>query len=161
VQRFKPKFERFEMQFRQLLGGLLLDLDAHIEPPAQVKPRLRFFWEYGMDTPFWTGNDEAVALFDIAHVELESLGVPEGLRGEITSLAELYDEAIGYWVVERVWLWRQDECDRFNDASRDVFRRCQELLGDQFELSYEVNECTEDLSLDRYLSEPEWFRREG
>jgi hypothetical protein len=57
--------------------------------------------------------------------------------------------------------WRQEECERFNKASEELFAQINCELGPGYLLGYEQEEMREDPELDSYLSDPDgfWLRK--
>jgi hypothetical protein len=55
--------------------------------------------------------------------------------------------------------WRQEECDRFNQAAIELFERIQMELGGEYEVLNEQDPIIEDSDLDEYLKDPDSFKR--
>jgi hypothetical protein len=48
--------------------------------------------------------------------------------------------------------WRQEECERFNTAAKELLEAIRRDLGDEFEVVDEQEELREDPDLDAYYS---------
>ncbi len=90
--------------------------------------RIRFFFDWGC-TPFCSGNDETRECFDYP-IEPEKLPLSQETMKRSYELAEWHDKSLNCF-------WRQEECDRFNTAVKQLFEAARDELGEEFEL---VNE---------------------
>lgn len=138
-----------------------LDRSYHGAMPSSEdpeKPQLSFWWDWGCG-PFWCGNDEARAMFDVGPIDPEVLGLPEALAVEVEQMIEWHDTSLNWEYPPAPGPWRQEECDRFNAASMRLYETSRTILGDSIVLVYKHKEECEDPDLDRYLANPKQFKR--
>jgi hypothetical protein len=69
-----------------------------------------------------------------------------------------HDQALNWEYPPDPGPWRQDECERFNQAAKDLLITVRQELGDHFEVIDELVEETEDPDLDAYLRDPKAFK---
>jgi hypothetical protein len=124
-------------------------------------PRLEFWWEWLVASPFWPANEEALQIFDPGEVDAEELELPRDLVNELKAAAAWHDSALNWEYPPDPGPWRQEECDHFNVTSRKLFERCQMLLDGRFEITYAHMEEKEDPDLDAYLDAPKSFKRKN
>lgn len=123
----------------------------------EQKYRIRFFFDYGSGICFWSGNDNTNAKFGYP-IELEALPLSPETSKILTDLVEWYDQSLNWEYPPDPGLWRQEECDRFNDTVKQLLETIKKELG-EFELCNEQPELMEDPDLDDYLNDPKGFRR--
>ncbi len=121
--------------------------------------RIRFFFDWGC-TPFWSGNDETRECFDYP-IQPEKLPLSQETMKRSYELAEWHDKSLNWDYPPDPSPWRQEECDRFNTAVKQLFEAARDELGEEFELVNEQYELSEDPDLDEYLKNPKEFRRSG
>ncbi|HEX2091878.1 MAG TPA: hypothetical protein VHG28_05715 [Longimicrobiaceae bacterium] len=121
--------------------------------------RIRFFYDWGVDTPFWCGNDAAYEKFDVGPIEPEHLGLSARTCERVRKLAVWHDTALNRDYPPDPGPWRQGECDRFNAAVDDLLRAVRSELSEEYELVDEQARFREDPDLDAYLADPRGFRR--
>lgn len=119
--------------------------------------RIRFFFDWGC-TLFWSGNSEARERFGYA-IEPEALPLSCATIEEAYRLSAWHDRSVDQHHPMNPGPWRQEECDRFNAAVRELFERAHAELGEDFELVTEQREYHEDPDLDEYLENPNSFPR--
>lgn len=124
----------------------------------EQKYKIRFFFDYGSGTCFWSGNDRARARFDYA-IEPEELPVSLETIKKAKDLLEWYDQSLNWDYPPDPGLWRQEECDRFNKATKQLFEIVKTQLAEDFELGNEQIDLIEDPDLDEYLKNPQEFKR--
>ena len=132
-----------------LLGCLLME----------EKYRLRFFFEWGVDSCFWAGNDKAYDRYGVGDVDLEELPLSPATADRIQELAGWYYTALNWDYPPDPGPWRQEECDRFNLTVKELLAIVQAELGDSYELVSSQDEIMEDPELDEYLLDPQGFVR--
>ncbi len=92
-------------------------------------------------------------------VDPEQLPISAALRAELIRVAEWYDTALNRDYPPDPGPWREDECQRFNAAVRDLVVRLRTELSPDWVLRDCAEEMHEDPDLDRYLADPVGFRR--
>ncbi|MBW4421090.1 MAG: hypothetical protein KME13_17945 [Myxacorys californica WJT36-NPBG1] len=121
--------------------------------------QIRFFYDWGCDSPFWCDNDAARVKFDVGLIEPEALGLSIQTSERIRALAEWHDTALNWTYPPDPGPWRQEECDRFNAAVDALLETIRAELSEEYELIDRQWRASEDPDLDRYLADPEGFRR--
>jgi hypothetical protein len=122
---------------------------------------LRYFFEWGGGC-LWPGD--AAAYRDLGQGPLDLREPcplplsPQTLR-RCRELADWHDTALNWEYPPDPGPWRQEECDRFNLASRELLATMRQELGAAFDLVDEQPVMAEDPDLDRYLADPKGFRR--
>jgi hypothetical protein len=111
-----------------------------------MKRQYRFFFEWGTDNVLWPWSDEDV-----------EISAP--LQERATKLGYWYRSSVNLNDAFAPSLWRQEECDRFRAASRQLFLDIQAELADKIELIYRQREPDESPCLDEYLRDPDGFTR--
>ena len=122
------------------------------------KYKLRYFFEFGAG-PLWAINDAARRDFSIAYISPESLPLSEETQRRAGELAAWYDQSLNQEYPPDPSPWRQDECDRFNNASKQLFAIICTELGEDYNLVDQQQVLSEDPELERYLKDPKGFRR--
>lgn len=126
-----------------------------MHPPYQIW----FSYDWGCDSPFWCGNDAAIAKFDVGPIEPEALGLSIQTAEKVRSLAEWHDTALNWDYPPDPGPWRQEECDRFNAAVDALLEVIRAELSEEYELLDRQCRFSEDPDLDRYLADPKGFQR--
>src|SRR5271163_5028489 len=121
--------------------------------------RLKFFCEWGGGPCLWADNDNARARFDVGGVDYGQLGLSLDTVELANRLCDWHDQSLNRDYPPDPGPWRQDECDRFNAAARDLLERIRRELGEEFEVIDHQWELGEDPDLDAYLKNPKGFRR--
>jgi hypothetical protein len=116
----------------------------------------RYFFEYGAG-PLWACNDAAQRDFGISYILPELLPLSEETQRRTTELALWFDQSLNNDYPPDPSLWRQDECDRFNDASDKLLANIRAELGGDFLVIDEQSHLSEDPRLDGYLDNPKAF----
>lgn len=140
--------------------------DAPVERGRQIgtnetKPLLRFRheWRGGW---LWPGNDTARRVLDLGPYDLhDPCPLPlssESLRS-CSELGRWHDTSLNWDYPPDPGPWRQDECDRFNLAARQLFAQLAAEVGPTYEIHNAQPDLTEDPDLDRYLEDPPGFAR--
>lgn len=118
---------------------------------------IRFFFEW-MGTCFWGDNDAAQERFDY-YIEPEELPLSESTIKRANELMQWQDKALNWEYPPDPGPWRQEECDRFHQAARELLSTVRQELGARFEVLDELDEMQEDPDLDAYLRNPKGFKR--
>ncbi|WP_088890572.1 hypothetical protein [Leptolyngbya ohadii] len=121
--------------------------------------QIRFFYDWGCGWPFWSGNDAATVKFPEYCIDPKKLGLSEKTCERIDALGVWHDTALNWNYPPDPSPWRQEECDRFNAAVDDLVETIRAELGEEYELLDQQSRFQEDPDLDRYLADPQNFRR--
>jgi hypothetical protein len=122
------------------------------------KYKIRFFFDYGSGTCFWSGNDKTRAKFNYP-IKPEELPLPVESLKKVRDLLEWYDQSLNWSYPPDPGPWRQGECNRFNHAVKQLLKTVKMELGEEFELCNEQPDLIEDPDLDQYLKDPKGFSR--
>lgn len=119
--------------------------------------RLRYWFEWGAGC-LWSADDTTNERFgyDIAP---EALPLSANTIQRANELMAWHDQALNWAYPPDPGPWRQDECDRFNQAAKDLLLALREELGAHFDVIDAVVKMQEDPDLDAYLWNPQGFRR--
>ncbi|WP_410623806.1 hypothetical protein [Amycolatopsis sp. cmx-8-4] len=109
---------------------------------------MRFFFDAGSGTVLWAG---------VGPADVDRLPISAGLRAELDSLVEQYDESLNWDYPPDPGPWREARCLRFNADVRAALARLRRELGEDVEDGF--TELHEDPDLDRYLAGPKGFKR--
>lgn len=118
---------------------------------------IRYWFEWGGGC-FWGANDAAQKRFGYFIVP-EQLPLTENTIKRANELTEWHDQALNWEYPPDPGPWRQEECERFNQAAKDLLITIRQELGDHFEVIDELVEEKEDPDLDAYLQDPKGFER--
>ena len=121
-------------------------------------PEMTFDLEWGAGVFLWMYSPEDEARWGGNPIALDVLPISGGLRGDLQQRGEWHDTALN-WTDDAPGPWRQAECDRFNRAASEAFRRLQDELGPDWDLVRYFGRFDEDPDLDRYLADPRGFKR--
>ena len=114
-------------------------------------------WIYNLDDQEKWGN--------VIHLPDAELRLSPELSDELTKLGCWYDESFDWADPSGPSPWRQDECDRFNQAMIDTCRRLGNELGPRWNLHIEFSALREDPAGDRspngHTADHERHRRTG
>lgn len=124
-----------------------------------MKPKylFRFFYDWG-STPLWSANDAAYEKFGFGDIILEEFLSPETVK-RADELSDWYYTSLNQDYPPDPSLWRQEECDRFNAAVKQLFETMKAELGEEFELQWEQEVLVEHPDLDEYLKDPNAYDR--
>ena len=125
------------------------------------KTRLKFMWDWQVSWPLWPADQEAVSRLGVGPIDPATLGLPTSLIEKFDRLSAWHDTALNWSYPPGPGPWRQEECERFNSASKSAFEKAATLLHDHFEVAYAHREEREDPDLDSYLADPTQFRRKA
>jgi hypothetical protein len=120
---------------------------------------LNFWWDWNCESPFWPANEAAHSRFGYGPIAPEKLGLPIVLAAELVDTSDWHDKSLNWEYPPDPGPWRQDECDQFNEKSKDLFNQCCAVFGPSITLVYKHRDEQEDPDLDRYLVDPKKFRR--
>jgi hypothetical protein len=117
--------------------------------------RYWFEWKAGC---FWSANDATRERFGYL-IPPEELPLSEGTIKRANELVDWHDQALNWEYPPDPGPWRQEECERFNQAAKDLLITVRQELGEHFEVIDELVEEKEDPDLDAYLRDPRGFKR--
>ncbi|GHO84838.1 hypothetical protein [Dictyobacter formicarum] len=118
--------------------------------------RYRFEW---LGECFWSANDEARGRFGYA-IFPEMLPLSEQTIERTNELMAWHDQALNWDYPPDPGPWRQEECERFNYAARELLNAVRQELGSNFEVIDDFVEEKEDPELDAYSQDPKGFVRQ-
>src|SRR5690349_11006223 len=93
---------------------------------------LRFFFEYGVDTPLWPGPSDMPAL-DSPHgypCAPERLPITSGTSNELTRLADLYQSSLDWDHPAGPSPWRPEQQESFQREADAALTALRHELGD-------------------------------
>ncbi|GLV60203.1 hypothetical protein KDH_70250 [Dictyobacter sp. S3.2.2.5] len=127
-----------------------------MKPEAQYI--IRYWFEWAAEC-FWSVNDAARERFGYAIIP-EALPLSAQTIELVNELISWHDHALNWEYPPDPGPWRQEECDRFNQAARNLLATIRQELGEQFEVIDDFVEEVEDPELDAYLQDPQGFVRQ-
>ena len=132
-------------------------------PPGQ-KYKLRFFFDYGAGGCLWADNDLARQDFGFGPIDKTIADKTGKLSAEILiQIDDLDNRHSGYYNKDYPpdpSLWRQNECDDFNQRVDTLRSRLRQQLNDDFEIVDLQKRYSEDKELEEYLRNPKNFKRQ-
>jgi hypothetical protein len=127
------------------------------------KYRLRFFFDYGAGGCLWADNDLAKQDFGIGPIDKIIADKTGKLSPETLKLIEeLDDRHADYYNKDYPLdpsLWRQSECDDFNQQVDTLVNSLKGQLSPDFEIIDKQIRYSEDKDLEEYLKDTKSFRR--
>jgi len=124
-----------------------------------MNPRysLRYFFEwYG--PCLWASNDAARDRFGCG-VNVDELPLSDGTKNLAAELMLWHHQALNQDYPPDPSPWRQDECNRFNRASKQLLQTIRDELGNEYDIVDEQPLVSEDPNLDKYLKDPQGYRK--
>lgn len=118
---------------------------------------IRYWFEWSGPC-FWSANDRTRERFGYA-IEPEDLPLSSTTIARVHKLIQWHDQALNWEYPPDPGPWRQDKCDRFNYAVKELLEMCRRELGGDFELVDAYENINEDPELDAYLPNPREFKR--
>ena len=130
---------------------------------VEQKYRLRFFFDYGAGGCLWADNDLARQDFGVGPIDK----VITERTGQISTetlkkIEELDDRHANYYNKDYPpdpSLWRQNECDNFNQQIDLLLNSLKQQLSSNFEIVDKQTRYSEDKDLEEYLKDTKNFRR--
>jgi hypothetical protein len=126
-----------------------------LEPKQPYVIRYWFEW---CSTCFWGADNQTKERFGYP-IEPEDLPLSSATIKLAHELMQWHDQALNWVYPPDPGPWRQDECDRFNQAARELLATCRQELGEDFNLIDQFQEEKEYPDLDDYLRDPQAFKR--
>ncbi|SRR6266852_6779066 len=93
-------------------------------------------WKVGC---FWSANDATRERFGYP-IPLEKLPLSEVTIKRVNELMDWHDQALNWEDPPAPGPWRQEECERFNQAAKDLLITVRQELGEHFEVIDESGE---------------------
>lgn len=119
---------------------------------------LNYFFEWASESALWPADDAARARFGIP-VDLSGLPLSPATLRQMANLSNWHDTSLNWSYPPDPGPWREEECARFTIAAHALLDQIRTELGPDFEVQDYFHEVHEDPELDRYLSDPEQFKR--
>jgi hypothetical protein len=123
------------------------------------KYRMRYLFEWGGDC-LWPENRIAHEKFGYP-AALDRLPLSPKTIERIEELSAWHDQSLNWDYPPNPGPWRQEECDRFNEAAKELLATICRELGCGFEIVSVQPELGEDPDLDAFIADPKNFRRKG
>jgi hypothetical protein len=123
------------------------------------KYHLRFFFDWCSGGCLWAGNDAAREKYGEGSID-KYLPLSIETKELSRSLSAWHDESLNWRAPLDPGPWRQEECDKFNLASKELLQVIRDELGEEFNVINEQSPMVEDPDLDRYLADPKNFLRD-
>ena len=95
--------------------------------------RLRYFWEWGSRTCFWSDNNAARERFDY-EVDVDQLPLSEVLKRRIYFLASWHNSLMNWANAPEGSIWSSAESERFSGASSELLTLVRQHLGANYEV---------------------------
>ena len=106
------------------------------------------------------GDEAATQRFGQGPIDPVRLPLTDSTRARMKQLSLWYQDSLNWKYPPHPGPWRQDECDRFNAAARELLALLRKELGAEFQIDDHVPKLHEDPQLDEYLRDPTNFKRE-
>jgi hypothetical protein len=103
-----------------------------MSPDPRYRLRLMFEWGGGC---LWTGNDAALAAFDVGHVE-DKLPLSDETRRRLEELSVWHDTALDWDDPGGPSPWTPEEEERFDRAAGELLETIRAELGPDFQVDY-------------------------
>ena len=95
--------------------------------------RLRYFWDWGSQTCFWSGNNAAKERFEY-EVDVDNLPLPELIKRRIYFLASWHNSLMDWANAPEDSIWGSAESERFGAASSELLTLVRQHLGSSYEV---------------------------
>ena len=146
-----------------LLAASCVPLAAIAKWSIVQKYKVRFFFEYGAGGCLWADNELTFTEFGVGPIDKDIATKTQTLSPETLGLIRTLDEEHSKYLNEDYplypSLWRQSECDNFNQSISTLLERLRNEMGDDFEIIDKQPRYSEDPDLDAYLKNFSQFRR--
>ena len=97
------------------------------------KYKVRFFFDYGANVCLWSADNYTDAAFGYP-VDHQVLPLSPPTIATINDMLTWYDTSLNWEYPPDPGPWRQDECERFNQATSALLAAIQTELGERFEV---------------------------
>jgi hypothetical protein len=120
---------------------------------------IRVWFEWGGES-LWSGDEITKARFGYS-IDPERLPLTEETKAKAIELGRWHDTRLNWSIPTAPFLWKQAECERFNQEYREFFEALISELGDDFEIIDAQGVIQEDPDLAEWLEDPDayWGRR--
>ena len=119
---------------------------------------VRYFFDHPTSTCLWSANTHTSNTFGYA-IDPHSLPMSREIVIQVDYMVRWYQQSAGIEPGDP-GLWRQEECDRFNQAAHALLLALRRDLGDSFEVSNEYKDLHAHPDIDVFLADPEEYRRQ-
>jgi hypothetical protein len=120
--------------------------------------RACFAFDAGSGRCLWRANDRAVTEFGLP-IDPARLPISSVTRELLNDLCARYDTSMNWDYPPDPGPWRRSDCDRFAADVQTALRQLRTELGEQWQIVDDFQPVVEDPDLDRYLQNPQTFRR--
>lgn len=112
---------------------------------------VNFFLEFGGGVYLWSYDQRTAEAWD-GKLDIYGLPISEDLREELARIGSWWENSMSQdpLVPDS---WRQNECDRFNEAADAAFDRLCAELGPTWDVIRSFGVMREDPDLDRFIRE--------
>lgn len=125
-----------------------------------AKYRFRVFFDWSAENCLWPDNKAAYEKFGAGYTPIEEYPLSQETKWQVVELSTWHDGALNWYSPLDPGPFRQEECDRFNIAAKELFETLERELGEDFELVNEQEVLNEDPRLDQYLAEfPDYIKQ--
>ncbi len=125
--------------------------------------KLRFFFDYGAGGCLWADNELAKQDFGFGPIDKTIAQKTGKIVAETLSQIEILDRRHADYLNKDYQLdpslWRQNECDDFNQSVDKLISLLKMQLKDEFEIIDKQDRYSEDPELDKYLKDTKNFKR--
>ncbi len=122
---------------------------------------IRVWFEWGGES-LWAGDEATRARFGYP-IDPERLPLTEETKAKAIKLGRWHDTRLNWSIPTAPFLWKQEECERFNQEYREFLEAFISELDDDFEIIDAQEVIQEDPDLAGWLEDPDayWGRRRG
>jgi hypothetical protein len=106
--------------------------------------KLKFWFEWLADTAFQSANDATRNRFGEGMIAPDQFPLSSETIAQVHFMSQWHDHALDWSNLAGPLLWAQDESDRFNAASRQLYHQVVAELGSDFEVVYTQDNFTDD-----------------
>lgn len=100
--------------------------------PPRFRVKLMFDWGGGC---LWTGNDAALAAFDVGAIE-DILPLSDETRRRLDELSAWHDTSLNWDYPPDPGPWTPEEEARFERAAAEILEQIRAELGPEFQVDY-------------------------
>jgi hypothetical protein len=128
---------------------------------TEPKYILRFFVELRGGC-LWPGNDASYRKYGLGPYDRREpcpIPISTSTVNKCIKIAEWHDKSLNWTYPPDPGPWRQEECDRFNQAVKELFIEIEKELGKEFILINQQALVKEDPELDMYIINPKQYKK--
>ncbi len=130
---------------------------------VRQKYQLRFFFDYGAGGCLWAGDNLTMEAFGLGPIDEEIANKTGKLSAELLREIEKLDERHADYLNKDYppdpSLWRQSDCNDFNEKVDSLLSNLTQQLSTDFEIEDRQIRYSEDEDLERYLLDPKQLKR--